>query len=176
MTVVLVTLVFLASCVSVPNPKGTNDTLLVGRVQLVAKNYQKYGSACVNGTHYSQIVIELRSVKEDKIYRLISSGKQGLIYKSRLKEGLYQIQLFEYINHGSNGAWAKITTLPTYNNSIEIVKGKINNLGLIEWNADADVGKYYELNRGYEETMAICVENKYTKYWSKNEWINIEFN
>ena len=154
----------LNNCASLlPEPDSSNQTLVVGMV-----NVQYQTHTITKGVNFS-----LESEKGIRVYGL-SSGADGLFYSTHIPPGRYKITRIRFTRpEGGDQGLNWNTSTPT----IEIVQGRVNNLGIIKavLPANATYWTHYE-NQGYEQAINLFRSRYPSSNWNQKELIYIGFN
>jgi len=82
------------------------------------------------------------------------------------------LKRFYYKNTNGN-SWSDIFTNPNGENKFTINDNSINNLGLIEWNCDADESMLYYLNKDYSTVKELIEPDILKLEWSSKSWLNL---
>ena len=162
---VIIILCFLIGCRSIPMSTESNPTLLAGEIAFIGSNYFSRDGISFIGTTNSGIEIVIKNTYTNESFRF-SSGKNGLFYIN-LQEGKYSIDELYLKKVRSDGAWSYIYTNP--NKILSIERGKVNNVGKINWSFDAR-----KHNVGQTDNSS-AVKNEFSKQfpksnWNQNEW------
>jgi hypothetical protein len=166
----LCTVLFLG-CSSFPKYDKTHNTLLVGEIIQTGKNYPNYSGATVNGIHKYGIVITIQNQATNTKYQ-IESNSNGIFKTNSIPSGDYILKRFYYKNTNGN-SWSDIFTNPNGENKFTINDNSINNLGLIEWNCDADESMLYYLNKDYSTVKELIEPDILKLEWSSKSWLNL---
>lgn len=162
---------FSFSCTSFPEPNERQTTLLFGRIVQTGKNYPTHGSASVNGTNTVGIVVSITNTDTNQKYKLYS--QYGGYFSSLVfPSGNYELKSF-YLTIQSGNSVADILMNPGNDRRFTIVSGVVNNLGLIEWNCDAEEGMTYWLDKGYSDVREYFAARYPKSGWNSLEWRNV---
>ncbi len=171
---VLVLMLAVWSCATtrfMKEPSEKTKTLLIGQIELRASGEGRPGAAVsVDGHHLRGIEIELQDLKTGKKLTIRSKNK-GFFYIVNPPARLELIQIKYEARQG--GSWASCwkTFGRGGRNKIQIIEGKVNNIGWIQWLRD---GK----SRIYKCTMAVnhgSVKSKFRETFPKSGWNNYEW-
>jgi hypothetical protein len=161
-------------CATIPEPKTESDRLVIGMIIQTGEGFRNYSGATVNGTHKSGIELSIKNTSTNEEYN-IKTQKNGLFYTTVLTEGTYVIEQF-YLKVTSGNAWADTYSSPNDSWTFTIINGKINNLGVINWDGKARGGTNFKFSQLYNDVV-----NEFNSQFSKSEWtkwdmvdINIE--
>ena len=159
------------SCASFPKADNKHDTMLIGVIIQQGKNFKIYGSGSVNGTNKVGIEFSLRSLTSGKIYTM-KTWTEGIFHSEKIPEGIYKINRI-YFRKGVGISW-----IPKDNEyKIEIISGKVNNLGIIKWESEVNEKNLYVkntiyFNRDYEQAKDIFKEQNKSSDWNEKDWID----
>ena len=151
LSVPIVVFLLLSGCTTTvlwDGPGKSSTTLVVGRLELHARNFRSYRSADINGTHSMGVEIYLIDIVHNNRTVLQSSGDDGLFYSTKLEPGQYKIEKFRFKRNSSNWGAVSIWFRPKENNSMVIQSGSVNNLGLVKWYAKNFTTKSQSDGRG----------------------------
>jgi len=162
-------------CLSLPEPDSKKQTLVVGMINLQVKGVTGSVSNTINGTNKMGIEISLQELTGYKIYTMLS-GTEGLFYSTNIPQGTYGIiQLYLKVESSSGGA-SLTTSYAITTHRIEIVNGKVNNLGIITLDFVSDGGSggksTLNYNRDYEQVRTLFRQKYSSSNWNQKEWIN----
>ena len=108
---------------------------------------------------------------------MMESKSEGLFYSANIPQGIYGI-IKLYTKKESGSSWASLTlTASNMAYKIEIVNGKVNNLGIITWDFVGNAGgeRGYgtlDYNRDYIQVRNLFQEKNSSSNWNQKEWIN----
>jgi hypothetical protein len=163
---------FIFGCASFPKADNEHQTLLIGSVIQQGKGYQYYSTVSVNGTNRMGIEVTLQELNGEKTY-ILRTNSNGLFYSVNIPEGSYKITRL-YLRKESGSAWASIGwSISSTMRIVEIVRGKVNNLGTLRWNCENDVSNAVTFNTGYSEVRDIFQEKNKSSNWNEKEWANV---
>ena len=171
--IVVCSILLAFGCASFPEPTESSQTLVIGEIVQQGKGYRFYGSASVNGTNRSGIEITIQDLNSEKPYT-IRSRPTGLFYSINIPEGTYKVTRV-FLRKESGGGWASITwnAPKDADRSFEIVNGKVNNFGLINWECESGEKNFLYYNKEYGQAKDTFMENYKSSKWNEREWINI---
>ncbi|MDR1338720.1 MAG: hypothetical protein LBK58_01470 [Prevotellaceae bacterium] len=159
-----VSLIFLViGCATLPEPGTAHDTLVIGMIIHTGKDFHTYSHVSVNGVHRTGIEMKLKNITTNDEYS-VKTEKNGLFYTVALPPGTYRIDQF-YLKVSSGSAWADTYYSPG-NLTFTIVKGKINNLGMINWDGRMGGDTNVQLSQLYN-----YVENEFRTQFSGSGWL-----
>lgn len=162
---------FLISCSSLPDASEENQTLVVGQIILEAKGFLTYGSVSVNGINRNGIEITIQEVSTGKEYKM-KSFIRGIFHSVKIPEGSYRITSY-YFKKSVGNSWADVRqNNPGY--KFEIVNGKVNNMGLIQWNSERGKQTVSLYNSQYDQVRSEFQKEFEKSNWNEREWINID--
>jgi hypothetical protein len=160
-----VSLVFLViGCTTLPEPKTESDTLVIGMIIHTGEGFQNYSGVSVNGTHKTGIEMKLKNITTNDEYS-IKTQKNGLFYTTVLPPGIYEIDQF-YLKISSGNAWADTYSSPGDSLTFTIVNGRINNLGMVNWDGKMRGDTNFRFSQLYND-----VENEFRTQFSRSEWL-----
>jgi len=151
----------LIGCMAIPVSTEKNSTLLVGEVVFVGSDYISNEGISFQEETTSGIEIALKNIATNELFRF-SPGKKGLFYIN-LQEGKYVLDELYLRKERDDGAWEYISTYPTQR-LFEIEKGKVNNIGKINW---AYVDRKHEV---LQTDLSIEVKDEFLKQFPKSNW------
>jgi len=155
-------------CASTPG--GKYETLLVGVVIHEGKNFGTTLGLTIDGINKDNIEITIYEINRKKSYTLKTKG-EGIFFSEKLPEGTYQLRKLFLRNTLNN---ASVTVAWETQNDIrfEVVNGKINNLGIINWNCEKNVRNSITYNRDHDEVAELFKTRKEYQNWNEKEWSN----
>ena len=145
-----------------------NPTLLVGEIVFTGRNYVSANGISFDGTATSGIEILVKNTATNEILRF-PADKNGLFYVS-LQEGKYWISEFFIKKEHYDGSGAYISTSASRPMVLEVERGKVNNIGTIQWS-------FIDLRHNIiREDNSSEIKNKFSKQfpesiWNTKEWI-----
>jgi len=155
------------SCVSLKEPDSKNQTLVVGMMTVQA-----------NATTYkSNIEIQLQELNGTKIYQLLTQAN-GIFFSTNIPQGSYKL---DFIGLPSNllrvGDYSRDYFDDTRTIQIEVINGKVNNLGTFflifpPKNNNSTTLMQYSYNREYEQVRTLFQQRNSSSNWNQKEWIN----
>ncbi|MCL2682180.1 MAG: hypothetical protein FWE63_01685 [Bacteroidales bacterium] len=104
--------------------------MLVGEIVFINNDYVSAQGISFKGVTTSGIEIVIVNIATNDVFYL-RSDKNGF-FSANLREGKYRIQRFHIKKERNDGAWSTLFTTPVLR-ILEIEKGKVNNLGKIQW-------------------------------------------
>jgi hypothetical protein len=146
----------LAGCLTLQEPDQRNPTLVIGEINFVS-DYSNY-------TIKSGIKINLRSIDTGKMISFVSQDT-GLFISRILQEGIYEIISYSFDTHYA-GFTIK-TIRPERWKYFTVIKGKVNNLGLIVYRDNK-----IDYMQKYNSIVEKFNENYPNSGWNFIEWIN----
>jgi hypothetical protein len=152
----------LVGCVSIPRATPENDTLVVGRFNLVrdeSRNKQ------FNGTYSAGIRLTFRCVEDDRMFK-ISTQPGGWFFLSNLTEGIYELTELYYIKESSN---TRYIFDPKIERCFVVKRGKVNNLGLVKLVYE-DRGLHLEDSQEYGAIQAEFQTQYAESNWNDEAW------
>jgi len=174
MSLIVICISFLViNCASFPKADSEHNTMVIGVIIQEGKGYKIYGTTSVNGTNKFGIEITLMELVDGKTYTM-RTRNDGLFYSVNIPEGVYKI-LKVYLKKESGSSWASITwsTPDDVEHRIEIISGKVNNIGTIKWDCEKEVKNIINYNREYGQAKDIFQEKYKSSNWNEKEWIDI---
>jgi len=155
-------------------PKTPTDTLVIGRVLFIARNFESFHGVSVNGEHTEGVEIHFINQSTDKKHIIQAFGENGFFYTTKIEPGNYKIDRI-YYKSTSEKARFSIWVPPSKDNFLRIVSGKVNNLGLImaAFDGGANWGGY-EANKGYPITEDLFREIYFESEWLNYDWIEVK--
>jgi len=157
-------------------PVGEHDTLVVGEVFLHGENFQRFGSATVNGDHSAGILVTVREVYSGKETQVFSVGKSGLFSFPATPGVEYRITRFDYTNQ-AGGYFARLIGDPD-RLRFKVEGEGVFSLGAIVWSAD-DRRRYYartstDPSRDVKtDLLSQYPKTKWADYsWASVTWLN----
>jgi hypothetical protein len=148
-------------------PQNEDSTLLIGATVLRASNFP--AQPPFNGIRTGGIEIHLQDPKTKELVKLSSEEGSGCFYLFDPKSETYRVTRV-YISVESAGYTRELYT--TIDRNIRIHKGKVNNLGLLQWYADNETGDitiYY--NDNYAPLKEWIRESTQgNSPWLHNQW------
>jgi hypothetical protein len=167
----LLVCLLVVGCVTLKEPDSENQTLVVGMMNFQGKGFGYGGQATVNGTTKMGIEISLQELTSKKIYTMVSQI-DGLFYSAKIPQGIYGI-IRIYLKIEDSSGWAYLEQ--PYDNTayrIEIVNGKVNNLGLFNYSVEKGRSSSLNINQGYEQVRTLFRQKNGSSNWNQKEWIN----
>jgi hypothetical protein len=159
----MIIVIVITGCVSLKDFSEENDTLVVGEL-IYIRNDPKTNS--INGTYKNGISISIKNIHDNKIMK-VSTQNNGLFFIQNLQEGVYDLIETEFKRESGNTIWHLGGSINQY---FTVVKGKVNNLGVIVQNIDE---RNYTVNSSDYETVQTDFMNKYQNLqWNHIDWIN----
>jgi hypothetical protein len=158
--------VTLMHCSTIQEPKNDEATLLIGQIMSAGKisDYRYYN---LNGINKSGIEITIEN-KETKNVEVLKSNFDGIFYSTTLLPGEYAIKKF-FIDKG-----ASYFTLLNSLNDFTLTKGKVNNLGIINWELNFNESSRRYLNKEYSELQKLFLSKYPESAWLRKEWIAVD--
>lgn len=154
-------------CATYSEPKTENDKLLTGIIVHTGIGYKKYSGATVNGIHKTGIEMTIKNVSTNEEFK-IRTKKNGLFYLHELPVGTYEIEDF-YLKVSSGKAWADTHSSPDNRLRFSIENGKVNNLGVINWDGKMREWTNISFNNSYNTVM-----KEFTSRFPKSNWLKME--
>ena len=160
-------LCFLIGCKSIPMSTEKTPNLLVGEIVFVVSDYVSSQGISFNGKTTSGIEITIRNIATNEILRF-AADKNGLFYAD-LQEGKYWINELSIKKQHYDGSWAYISAGSAQPKVFEVERGKVNNIGTIQWSID-------KRNNVIQMDNSSDIKNKFSKQfpesiWNTKEWI-----
>ncbi len=173
--VLVLVILALAGC-SLADPARPGDSLLIGRLTLVAEGWSDtFTGTTVNGTQKVSVMMSLRNQDTQKLYRIITDPN-GLFGVRNPESGDYLIEKLTFKATGSSG-WSQLTAkgaipLPR----IAVRPGQVINLGFLCWIANNTTKEYRLVQNGSPEELKRLFAEKLPKsQWLQREWVDVAF-
>jgi hypothetical protein len=157
-------IVLLISCITLKDLENfteENDTLVVAQLICISSDPE---DEIVN--NISDITIFFKDTENDNVIKVLTQNNR-LFYIQGLKEGVYSVS---FINVVYARGEIKYQMIVIINNYFSVVKGKVNNLGVIIF----EIGrKNHDMKSDNYETVKYNFLNRYSKsQWNNIEWVN----
>jgi hypothetical protein len=147
-------------------PDKNADTLLLGQVQFLGSNDNELNS--FNGKRNRNISLEIENINNKKCMIIRSADDAGIFYSSRLEQGIYQIKKFT-VQSSDNGRFHNTTFNQYY--FFQLQKGKINNMGFIDWKLNFKNSKEVILLNSDFSNVKMCFSTNFNdSSWITNVW------
>ena len=169
--VLLILSLSIISCATTTTEFGDKyQSLLVGEIQLKAKNFAYYGDASVNGTHSEDIELTFMNITENKEIIVNSYGKEGVFYFPVKEDCLYQLTKL-YYKKEKKGSWVSIKTSMNKELVFDVLSKKVNNVGVIDWECDNKLKTNEIMASGnYDKVREDFVNRYHRSNWLQYEW------
>ena len=133
--------------------------------------YQYGGTATVNGTNKKGIELTIAELNSEKTYTM-RTGVDGFYYSINIPEGEYKITRLFLRNENHTG-WASIAWTPRnhIDHKVEIISGRVNNFGTINWECESGVKNRIQYNREYGQVRDSFRDKHKSSNWNEKEWI-----
>ncbi len=175
----LAVIVLISGCITTTKfksePKDPTATLVIGRVEFNIKNFESFHGVSVNGVHTKNVQLDFINQSTDEKRLIQSFGENGFFYSTKLEPGVYKIDKV-YYRLTSKKARVSIWVGTSTENHVEILRGKVNNLGYIDAARDGSLRTAsYDANKDYAETRKLFGEIYYESGWLSYDWTDVEF-
>ena len=149
--------------------------LVVGCATLKESDSENQTLVVASFTGEPGLVIYLQEISGKETY-LLQFGSGGLFHSLKIPPGSYSVSKYA-IKYKGSGMITFTGTIRT--RRIEIVYGKVNNLGTIDvlhrMNEVAGGSDALTLNSRYEYTKSLFSGKYGSSNWNQREWVNTEF-
>jgi len=154
----LIICLLVVGCATLKESDGENQTLVVASF-----------------TGEPGLILYLQEISGNETY-LLQFGSNGLFNSVKIPPGSYSVSKYA-IKYKGSGMIYFTGTIRTLR--IEIVYGKVNNLGTIDvihkMNEVAGGSNALALNSNYEYTKNLFSRKYGSSNWNQSDWINIKF-
>jgi hypothetical protein len=154
----------LIGCVSIPEAKPGNDTLVVGRFNLIRNLSQ---NKQINGTFSAGIRLTFRSVADDRLIK-INTQADGWFFLSNIQEGIYELTELYYVRESGN---IKYIFEERIESCFVVKQGKANNVGIINLVYE-DREQRFENSQEYDAVRDEFSVRYDQSNWNDQEWVN----
>lgn len=157
----------LAACQStktVVEPQTEEDCLVMGLVELNAKNIPSEAGSWMNGTHRKDIKVMFTD-PDGKEVAVTVLRSDGLFMSRKFKAGTYRLTGFYYAIERNNG-WVKFPVTLSEPKTYYIKDGVVNNLGFMDWRYDGGT-HYSRVSWGINHDF---VEQKFMETYPESAW------
>ncbi len=153
----------------IKDPVDANDTLIIGRV--ILRITESDNPELFKGDYRKLIKVHFKNLKTNEVTIINSKDRRGLFYLLNPESGDYQVTKITY----KNVRGGKLEILTKNKNIFTVKKGKVNNIGLLEFNSDLVKSEHENLfYRGFKRTRKRF-EKKYPESkWNFNDWMIIK--
>jgi len=164
----------LSGCASIPEPSDEYQTLVVGIVTYQGKNYPSNYSG-LNGNKAMGLEITIMEINNGKSYTMQTQAN-GFFFSYDIPEGIYRITRC-YVK-GPKGAFTWFTPVFSMDNRLEIVDGKVNNLGVRRWESDfvgenRNTSNEITFHREHERVRDLFQRKNKSSGWNQREWVDL---
>jgi hypothetical protein len=160
-------IILVFGCATLSEPKSESDKLVTGIIIQKGEGFQNYSGASVNGIHKTGIEMTIKNISTNEEYK-VKTRKNGLFYIYELPEGIYEIDNF-YLKVTSGNAWADTHSSPNDSLKFSVVNGKVNNLGVINWDGKMRGGTNFTFSQLYNDVI-----NEFNAQFPKSAWLDHE--
>ena len=161
----------LLGCATFSEPASDSDTLAIGIVIQTGENFGESSGATVSGINKSGIDLTIMNIDTNREYRT-RTRTNGLFSVNKLPEGTYRINKL-YIKVESGRAMASLSTSPINNYTFTVMNGKVNNLGVINWDSKLAEGTTLKFSHSYDDVKKEFVSQYPSSKWQSREMVNI---
>jgi hypothetical protein len=157
------------SCTTFPEPTNTKNILVIGQLVENGLNNENYNGATINGKHLSNI--ELTIINENtKTKTVLKTTSTGQFFSVELEAGEYKVKKI-HLKVVNGNSYATSNFIPDSLKYFTIKNDVVNNLGVIEWIADADQGHVYNVNMNYSTIKDNFLKNNPDSIWNSKVWV-----
>ena len=172
-----VILLILGSCATTlpMEPRDPADSLVIGQLLFKAEGYDSRGYNSINGEHRSPIELTVKNLDSGERLTPKSRGREGLFSFPAGGDARWVIEKVEYRFTNSDGSWISLYHRPD-NAYFTTEAGMVNNLGLVEWNADRTRDSVYLRQHFSTPGVRESVELWYPdSAWLERDWRDTRF-
>ncbi len=166
------------SCASLPEPSTTVQSLLVGQIVFVAKNFETMqgGAISVNGTSTDGLNLFLTN-DQTKTTTKLHASDEGYFLTAALPPGNYFVSDIlldrKIISSGGVSADFQISINPSATTKFVMAPGTVTNLGKIVWTADAKTNSDVVPREDFSAVKAQFQTTHLKSAWLAQKWVSV---
>ena len=147
-------------------PKGTDDSLVVGVTSFKIEANSSGDSVNLYGEHTNGIKVGIKQVGSNKIFTFTSTGSDGLVV-GRLQPGQYEVIRFSIEKENKKGRTSRTIT-PGNTVKFSVTAGEIVSIGSWDWT----LTKYGETDvlRNQRDVRSLFEARYPESLWLERKW------
>ncbi len=167
-SIIMLAILFLTGCMSVPEPDSNNRILTLGQINFKGTNYNNANGLTLNGEHEGNIILTIKNINTRKEFEL-ETYYDGLFYSVDIPKGNYRIiKMLLTVSDGSGSMYT--WTTPNGSKRFVINDNSVNNLGKINWRSDNNVSSNFTFDFGYKEVNELFQNKFKNSSWNNQNW------